>query len=91
MRRVIHTQQSNGKLDKIVYSCDSKKCEYAISITKEHANCQDDKYIAPTFKEAAMAAMEGKQSVADAHVRNRENPDITTEDLMPTSKTASEI
>ena len=53
MRRVIHTQQSNGKLDKIVYHCDTEKCRYAVSITKEHMSAQDDKYEAlPGLKQA---------------------------------------
>jgi hypothetical protein len=44
MRRIIHIQPSNKKLDKIVYHCDSPTCLYAKSISLEHQNCSDDTY-----------------------------------------------
>src|ERR1700683_700003 len=45
MRREITVQQSNGRLDKIMYSCDTPKCQYTVSMTKDHSNVQDDKYV----------------------------------------------
>lgn len=46
MRRQI-VPAHNGKLDKIVYYCDTEKCQYALSISKEHQNAQTAKYVSP--------------------------------------------
>jgi hypothetical protein len=49
LRRTIKTRDSNGKLDEIIYHCDSPKCQYAMSISKEHKNAQNAKYEPPTY------------------------------------------
>lgn len=49
LRRVIKTRDSNGKLDEIIYHCDSAKCQYAMAISKEHKNAQNAKYEPPVY------------------------------------------
>jgi hypothetical protein len=47
MRRVIVPRNPSGKLDSIVYHCDTLKCQYAMSISLEHKNAQNAKYESP--------------------------------------------
>lgn len=46
MRREI-TVTKSGHLDKILYYCDTETCLYGLSVTKEHQNGQNSKYVAP--------------------------------------------
>lgn len=41
------TVTANGKLDKILYFCDTPKCQYGLSATKEHQNGQNAAYEIP--------------------------------------------
>jgi hypothetical protein len=84
LRRVIKTRDSNGKLDEIIYHCDSQKCQYAMSISKEHKNAQNAKYEPPVtiFNEANMATSTftlttGKVDSAEAEAL--ENAEIPAE------------
>jgi hypothetical protein len=45
MRRVLKKHKGTGKLEKILYFCDTEKCQYGMSITLEHKNAQSTPYV----------------------------------------------
>jgi hypothetical protein len=45
MRRVIQKHKSTGRLEKILYYCDTDKCKYGMSVTLEHKNAQSAPYV----------------------------------------------
>jgi hypothetical protein len=52
MRRVIQKHKSTGRLEKILYYCDTKKCEYGQSVSMEHKNAQNSPYVPPMPEKA---------------------------------------
>jgi len=46
-RRKIQKHKSTGKLEKVLYYCDTEKCQYGVSITLEHKSAQGTPYEKP--------------------------------------------
>lgn len=53
LRRQI-ISSARGKLDKILYSCDTEGCKYTYSVAKEHQNAVGQKYV-PAFTDEPLA------------------------------------
>lgn len=82
MRRVIKTRNSNGKLDEIIYHCDTPRCQYAMSISKEHKNAQNATYEpVPT-----VFPVETSQSVQAYHTTYSIPPDSAESEPAPTGE-----
>jgi hypothetical protein len=45
MRRTVQKHKSTGRLEKILYFCDTEKCKYGVSVTLEHKNAQNTPYV----------------------------------------------
>lgn len=76
MRRVIKTRNSNGKLDEIVYHCDTPRCQYAMTISKEHKNAQNATYepVATSFHVNASTTLTTTYSGPPDSVEAEANP-----------------
>jgi hypothetical protein len=54
MRREIKMRNTSGKLDSVMYFCDTDKCRYGIRISGQHANSQNAPYEPPAVITAGM-------------------------------------
>jgi hypothetical protein len=84
LRRVIKTRDSNGKLDEIIYHCDSPKCQYAMSISKEHKNAQNAKY-EPDITNFSMPVTTGTRTFASTYTSQPDSVEAEAKSEAPSS------